>query len=85
MVHKVGTDVTIIKAKEDYSDYGSKQSENLEHMVELYDFPPTLETHDIIQAFSVIDSEAMYVKWVDDTHAILVLGSLKQGTPVYYL
>ncbi|KAJ8918702.1 hypothetical protein NQ315_015022 [Exocentrus adspersus] len=79
VVHKVGTDVTILKAKEDYSEYFTKQSEDLEHMVELYDFPPTLETHDIIQAFSIINSEAMYVKWVDDTHAILVLGSLKQA------
>ncbi|KAJ8950337.1 hypothetical protein NQ318_021197 [Aromia moschata] len=82
ITHKVGTDVTILKAKEDYSDYSeyvTKQSEELEHMVELYDFPSTLETHDIIQAFSDINSDAMYVKWVDDTHAILVLGSLKQG------
>lgn len=54
-------------------------------MVELYDFPSSLETHDIIQAFSVIDSEAMYVKWVDDTHAILVLGSLKQGIAIFYI
>ncbi|XP_018578941.1 uncharacterized protein LOC108917013 [Anoplophora glabripennis] len=79
VVHKVGSDFTILRAKEDYSEYVTKQSEDLEHMVELYDFPPTLETHDIIQAFSVINSEAMYVKWVDDTHAILVLGSLKQA------
>lgn len=75
----MGSNVTILKAREDYSEYVTKQSEDLEHMVELYDFPPSLETHDIIQAFSGINSEAMYVQWVDDTHAILVLGSLKQG------
>ncbi|CAH1153374.1 unnamed protein product [Phaedon cochleariae] len=79
IVHKVGSDVTIVKAKEDYSDYFTKQIEELEHMVELFDFPSTFETHDLIQAFSDIKSEAMYVKWVDDTHALLVLGSLSQA------
>jgi len=71
--------VTIIKAAEDYSAYATKQLEELEHMVELYDFPSTLETHDIISAFKEINSDAMYVQWVDDTHALLVLGSFAQG------
>ncbi|KAG5880712.1 hypothetical protein JTB14_025555 [Gonioctena quinquepunctata] len=79
IVHKVGNEVTIVKAKEDYTEYVCKQIEELEHMVELYDFPSNLETHDIIQAFNDINSDAMYVKWVDDTHAILVLGSLSQA------
>nr|XP_023016921.1 uncharacterized protein LOC111506157 [Leptinotarsa decemlineata] len=79
IIHKVGSEVTIVKAKEDYSDYMCKQIEELEHMVELYDFPSSFETHDIIQAFNDIKSDAMYVKWVDDTHAILVLGSLSQA------
>lgn len=81
IVTKVGEDVKIVKAKEDYSDYFSKHVniEELEHMVELYDFPATLGTHDLIHAFSEIKSDAMYIKWVDDTHAILVLGSSSQA------
>ncbi|XP_057656798.1 coiled-coil domain-containing protein R3HCC1L [Diorhabda carinulata] len=81
IVTKVGEDVTIVKAKEDYSDYFSKHVniEELEHMVELYDFPASLGTHDLIHAFSEIKSDAMYIKWVDDTHAILVLGSSSQA------
>ncbi|XP_050497287.1 uncharacterized protein LOC126878551 isoform X2 [Diabrotica virgifera virgifera] len=81
IVHKVGKNVTIVKAKEDYSDYFSKhvKIEELEHMVELYDFPASLETHDLIHAFNEIKSDAMYIKWVDDTHAILVLGSSTQA------
>ncbi|CAH1999412.1 unnamed protein product [Acanthoscelides obtectus] len=80
IVKKVGQEVTIVKAKEDYTEYCStKQIEEFEHMVELYDFPSTFETNDLIQAFSEIQSDAMYVKWVDDTHAILVLGSLAQA------
>ncbi|XP_019866359.2 uncharacterized protein LOC109595451 isoform X2 [Aethina tumida] len=76
---KVGNNVTILKATEDYTAYTTKPIEEFEHVVELYDFPSTIETHDIIQMFSVINSDAMYIKWVDDTHALLVLGSLSQA------
>ncbi|CAG9759972.1 unnamed protein product [Ceutorhynchus assimilis] len=79
VIHKVGADVTILKATEDYLSYGAKEIEELEHMVELYDFPSTLETNDIISSFCEIKSDSMYVKWVDDTHAILVLGSSLQA------
>lgn len=58
---------------------GIKHIEELEHLVELYDFPSSFKTQDLIQAFSNINCEAMYVKWVDDTHAILVLGTLSQA------
>lgn len=56
-----------------------KHIEELEHMVELYDFPSSFKTHDLIQAFSNIDCDAMYIKWVEDTRAILVLGTLTQA------
>ncbi|EFA11165.2 hypothetical protein TcasGA2_TC004772 [Tribolium castaneum] len=79
IVDKVGDDITIVKASEDYTAYTNKPPEELEHVVELYNFPPTLETHDLVQAFSEINSDAMYIKWVDDTHALLVLGSLSQA------
>ncbi|KAJ8979891.1 hypothetical protein NQ317_017514 [Molorchus minor] len=85
ITHKVGPDVTIVKAKEDYTDYSeyiTKQSEELEHMVELYDFPSTLGTQDIIQAFSDIRSDAMYIKWVDDTHAILHKRAIELDNPL---
>ncbi|CAH0562227.1 unnamed protein product [Brassicogethes aeneus] len=83
IVQKVGNDVTIVKATEDYSAYTTKPIEEFEHVVELFNFPPTLETHDIIQIFSDINSDAMYIKWVDDTHALLVLGSLSQGKHIF--
>lgn len=79
IVEKVGDEVTILTATEDYTQYTTKPPEELEHVVELYNFPSTLETHDLIQAFSDINSDALYVKWVDDTHALLVLGSTTQG------
>lgn len=83
-MEKVGDGITIMKASEDYSAYTNKPPEDLEHIVELYNFPATLETHDLVQAFSDINSDAMYIKWVDDTHALLVLGSLSQGKIFVY-
>ncbi|ENN74237.1 hypothetical protein YQE_09210, partial [Dendroctonus ponderosae] len=79
IIEKVGQEVTIVKASEDYSAYASKQIEELEHMVELYDFPDTFKTHDIISNFNEIKSDSMYVKWLDDTRALLVLGSSSQA------
>lgn len=61
------------------TDDDVKHIEALEHMVELYDFPSTFKTQDLIQAFNNINCEGMYVKWVDETHAILVLGTLTQA------
>ncbi|KAK9889216.1 hypothetical protein WA026_004494, partial [Henosepilachna vigintioctopunctata] len=77
-VDKVGEDTTIVKATEDCTPYMQKQSEDLEHVVEIYNFSPSLGTGDIIHAFNIFDSTSMYIVWVDDTHALLVLGSSSQ-------
>ncbi|KAL3290205.1 hypothetical protein HHI36_023564 [Cryptolaemus montrouzieri] len=80
IVHKVGNDMTIVKASEDYTPYMRKHTEeDMEHVVEIYDFPPSLNTGDIILAFSMFDSDSMYVIWIDHTHALLVLGSSSQA------
>lgn len=71
--------MTIVKASEDYTPYSPKSTEELDHVVEIYNFPSSLTTGDIIHAFSMFDSDSMYVVWVDETHALLVLGSSSQG------
>ncbi|XP_044766348.1 uncharacterized protein LOC123322442 isoform X2 [Coccinella septempunctata] len=79
IVHKVGKDMTIVKASEDYRPYLPKSTDDLDHVVEIYNFPPSLTTGDIIHAFNMFDSDTMYVVWVDETHALLVLGSSSQA------
>lgn len=79
IVKHVGTEVTILKTNEDYSPYQNKALQDLDHVIELYDFPSSFKTHDIIQLYSQIQSDTMYIKWVDDTHALLVLGTPAQG------
>lgn len=75
----VGNEVTIIKTSEDYSPYQNKALQDLDHVIELYDFPSSFKTQDIVQLYSEVQSETMYVKWVDDTHALLVLSTPVQG------
>lgn len=78
-LHKATANNKQIKDNNELASEDIKHVEELEHMVELYDFPSTFRTQDLIQAFSNINCEAMYIKWVDDTHAILVLGTLTQA------
>lgn len=56
-----------------------KEIEQFEHVLELYDISNTFSTADIMQTFSYMSSESMYVKWVDTNRALLVLGSSIQG------
>ncbi|XP_017787242.1 PREDICTED: coiled-coil domain-containing protein R3HCC1L [Nicrophorus vespilloides] len=53
--------------------------QELEHVIELYDFPSTFRTPDIMQIYSDINKESMFIKWCDETHALLILGSSIQA------
>ncbi|KAK5639231.1 hypothetical protein RI129_011723 [Pyrocoelia pectoralis] len=69
----------VIKATNDYSAYENTKYEDLEHVIELYDFPPTLKTQDIMQLYRDASEDSMYVKWCDDTHCLLVLSTPAQA------
>lgn len=80
----VGNEVTILKTNEDYSSYQNKKGlEDLDHVIELYDFPSSFKTCDIVQLYSELQCDTMYIKWVDDTHALLVLSTPVQGSCWY--
>lgn len=79
IVKHVGKEVTILKTSEDYSPYQNKALQDLDHVIELYDFPASFKAHDLVQLYSEIQSDTMYIKWVDDTHALLVLSTPVQG------
>ncbi|XP_066108734.1 R3H and coiled-coil domain-containing protein 1 [Saccopteryx bilineata] len=40
------------------------------HVVEIYDFEPTLKTEDLLAAFSGLQEKELRIQWVDDTHAL---------------
>ncbi|KAG1656560.1 Coiled-coil domain-containing protein R3HCC1L [Nymphon striatum] len=50
-------------------------SEEFQHVLELYDFPPEIKTQDLIASLSQFKSEGFDIKWVDDTHALAVFPS----------
>lgn len=43
---------------------------DLTHLVEIYDFKPTLKTEDLLTTFSEFQEKGFKIQWVDDTHAI---------------
>ena len=53
---------------------------DLAHVLELYDFPSTISTRDLIAAFQHHQNSApLDIKWVDDTHALVVFSSAAIG------
>ncbi|XP_041623350.1 R3H and coiled-coil domain-containing protein 1, partial [Vulpes lagopus] len=46
------------------------------HVVEIYDFAPTLKTEDLLAAFSEFQEKGLKIQWVDDTHALGVFPCL---------
>ncbi|XP_023948115.2 coiled-coil domain-containing protein R3HCC1L [Bicyclus anynana] len=49
----------------------------LAHVLEVYDFPSEFNTNDLLALFSEYKETGFEIKWVDDTHALLVFSSAK--------
>lgn len=79
IVKRIGCSVKVVKASHDYSAYQNTKYQDLEHVIELYEFPSSFKTQDLIQLYRGAYQDPMYVKWCDDTHALLVLSSPMQG------
>ncbi|KAF2903504.1 hypothetical protein ILUMI_02694 [Ignelater luminosus] len=79
IVKRIGCGVKVVKASHDYSAYQNTKYQDLEHVIELYDFPSSFKTQDLIQLYRGASQDPMYVKWCDDTHALLVLSSPVQA------
>ncbi|KAB0801510.1 hypothetical protein PPYR_05864 [Photinus pyralis] len=79
ILKQIGCEVKVVKATNDYSAYENTKYGDLEHVIELYDFPSTLKTQDIMQLYRDASENPMYVKWCDDTHCLLVLSSPAQA------
>uniref|UniRef100_A0A673TG50 R3H domain and coiled-coil containing 1 n=2 Tax=Suricata suricatta TaxID=37032 RepID=A0A673TG50_SURSU len=46
------------------------------HVVEIYDFEPTLKTENLLAALSEFQEKGFKIQWVDDTHALGVFPCL---------
>lgn len=72
-------EVAILETKEDHPSDQRKVFQDLDHVIELYDFPSSFKTCDIVQLYNELQCDTMYIKWVNDTHALLVLSTPTQG------
>ncbi|KAH1177708.1 hypothetical protein KIL84_011410 [Mauremys mutica] len=46
------------------------------HVIEIYDFLPSLKTEHLMEAFSEFHKSGFKIQWVDDTHALGIFSSL---------
>nr|XP_009942906.1 PREDICTED: R3H and coiled-coil domain-containing protein 1 [Opisthocomus hoazin] len=75
-------DISIEKISFDYSSYGDAQlSEgDFGHVTEIYDFPPSLKTENLLEVFSDFHESGFKIQWVDDTHALGIFSSLSSAS-----
>lgn len=79
--------VYISKPKNSYDQYQTRgqalfngpYDETFGHVVEVYDFPSEFKTNDLFSLFSEYKDTGFEIKWVDDTHALIVFSSAKIG------
>ncbi|NWX31399.1 R3HC1 protein, partial [Notiomystis cincta] len=75
-------EISIERISVDYSSYGEAQvSEgDLGHVTEIYDFPSSLKTEDLLEIFSDFHESGFKIQWVDDTHALGIFSSLSTAS-----
>lgn len=74
--------VTVTKPKNDYKCYQEAvnlDDEEFPHVLEVSNFPVEFKTQDLMMVFSEYKNLGFDIKWVDDTHALVVFSSSKVG------
>ncbi|CAH2265727.1 jg4976, partial [Pararge aegeria aegeria] len=55
------------------------------HVLEVFDFPADFHTNDLLAMFSEYKDTGFEIKWVDDTHALIVFSSARIGERPFVL
>lgn len=74
--------VSITKPKNDYKNFQEPiklDDEEFPHVLEVSNFPAEFKTHDLMMVFSEYKDSGYDIKWVDDTHALVVFSSSTIG------
>lgn len=74
--------VSITKPKSDYKTYQDPinlDEEEFPHVLEVSNFPVEFKTQDLMMIFAEHKDSGYDIKWVDDTHALVVFSSSKIG------
>ncbi|NXP65814.1 R3HC1 protein, partial [Chloropsis cyanopogon] len=75
-------DISIERISVDYSSYREApvSEGDLGHVTEIYDFPSSLKTEDLMEMFSDFHESGFKIQWVDDTHALGIFSSLSTAS-----
>lgn len=74
--------VAIAKPKSEYKTYQEPvnlDDEEFPHVLEVSSFPSEFKTQDLMMLFAEYKESGFDIKWVDDTHALVVFSSSKIG------
>lgn len=74
--------VSITKPKNDYKAYQEPinlDQEEYPHVLEVSNFPVEFKTQDLMMIFCEYKDSGFDIKWVDDTHALVVFSSSNIG------
>lgn len=77
--------VSITKPKSDYKSYqepANLDEEEFPHVLEVSNFPVEFKTQDLMMLFVEYKDSGFDIKWVDDTHALVVFSSSKIGESI---
>ncbi|XP_028921756.1 R3H and coiled-coil domain-containing protein 1 [Ornithorhynchus anatinus] len=75
-------DIQVEKIHVDTSRFGDDEvgESDFGHVVEIFDFEPTLKTEDLLETFSEFQEKGFKILWVDDTHALGIFPCLESAT-----
>ncbi|NXV04655.1 R3HC1 protein, partial [Cettia cetti] len=75
-------EISIERISVDYCSYGEApvSEGDLGHVTEIYDFPSSLKTEDLLEIFSDFHESGFKIQWVDDTHALGIFSSLSTAS-----
>ncbi|XP_059726683.1 R3H and coiled-coil domain-containing protein 1 isoform X2 [Haemorhous mexicanus] len=75
-------EISVERISVDCSGCGEPQLSqgHLGHVTEIYDFPPTLRTEDLLGIFSEFLEGGFRIQWVDETHALGIFSSLSSAS-----
>ncbi|XP_039943537.1 LOW QUALITY PROTEIN: R3H and coiled-coil domain-containing protein 1 [Hirundo rustica] len=75
-------DVSIERISVECSSYGDGRDHegDLGHVTEIYEFPSSLKTEDLVGMFADFHESGFKIQWVDDTHALGIFSSLSAAS-----
>ena len=79
--------VNIEKPKSDYKAYQANvdllSAEEFPHVLECSNFPIEFRTQDLMMLFSQYKESGFDIKWVDDTHCLVIFSSARIGKFIF--